>query len=137
MPLHKFVEPVLPEYKFGIVVVFAIIIAFCEAIAQCSMKYYALDRAARSELIVLVGVAGYIMVALLLLTSYRYEDMGHMNMTWSCVSIITAYALGFLLFEEHINHYTIMSVALALSAIYVGQLSDEPSVELILDERCD
>ena len=141
MPLNNIIEPILPESPFGVVVVFAIIIAFCEVVAQSSMKYYAMDRESRSELIILVGVAGYIMVALLLLTSYRYEDMGHMNMTWSCLSIIMAYAMGFLLFSETINHYTLMSVALALSAIYVGHLSDavevgEP-IELKLDTNCD
>jgi multidrug transporter EmrE-like cation transporter len=104
------------------------------------MKYYSLDRESRSQLIIAIGIVGYIMVALLLVTAYRYEDMGHMNMTWSCLSIVTAYLMGYLLFQEHINNYTIMSIALALSAIYVGHLSDatasEEPININLDEHC-
>ena len=124
MPFSSLMKSCLPQSPIGIVVVFAIFIAFFEAIAQSSLKYFSLDRDKRSNFYVAIGVLGYIMVSLLLLTSYEYEDMGHMNMTWSCVSIITAYVMGFLLFEEHVNNYTIISIALALSAIYVGQISD-------------
>ncbi len=137
MPLHNIIKPILPDSGFGVVIVFAILIAFCEAVAQSSMKYYSLDAINHSDWIILIGVAGYIMVALLLLTSYRYEDMGHMNMTWSCISIIVAYSLGFLLFAETVNQYTIFSVMLALSAIYVGHLSDAPVVHLNLGKACD
>jgi multidrug transporter EmrE-like cation transporter len=125
MPFSSLIRRCLPQSPVGIIIVFALCIAFFEAIAQSSLKYYSLDKNTRSEMLVYIGIAGYIIVALLLLTSYEYEDMGHMNMTWSCVSIIVAYIMGYILFEEHINHYTIMSIALSLAAIYVGHISDD------------
>jgi multidrug transporter EmrE-like cation transporter len=125
MPLNSIIKNHLPDSSIGIVVIFAICIAFCEAISQTSMKYYSGDRIARNDMFMYVGVVGYIMVSLWLLTSYRYESMGRMNMVWSCVSIITAYVIGFLVFQEYYDHYTICSIVLALGAIYVGGLAKE------------
>lgn len=129
MPLNRFVEPLLPESSLGVIVVFAIIISFFEAIGQSSMKYYAMDRDNRSQMFIILGVVGYIFVALLLLTSYRNQDMGHMNMVWSCVSIIIAFGLGYLCFAEKVDIYTISSIVLAMAAIYVGHLTSEDDEE--------
>ncbi len=125
MSIDSFIDQYLPSSALGIVIIFAICISFFEAISQSSMKYYIKNKENRNKLLVCVGIAGYIMVSLLLLTSYRYESMGRMNMVWSCISIITAYTIGFLVFEEYCDEYTVCSIVLALSAIYIGSLAVE------------
>jgi multidrug transporter EmrE-like cation transporter len=104
-----------PNERLKIVLLFALMISLVEVYAQYSLK----SRR------VFFGVLGYIVVAMILLNSYNYEALGHMNLVWSCVSIIMCFVIGFFVFKEPFNKYTFLSVCFALIAIYLGHLSDE------------
>lgn len=104
-----------PDQRFYIVILFALFISFVEAYAQYSLK---LRR-------ITIGILGYICVAIILLNSYNYEALGHMNLVWSCVSIVTCMTLGVLIFKEPFNEYTFMAICFALMAIYLSYLSDK------------
>jgi multidrug transporter EmrE-like cation transporter len=127
MILNELIDPLLPSSKIGILVTFAICIAFFEAIAQNSLKYYSENAESCSDMIICVGVVGYIMVALLLLTSYNYVAMSKMNLMWSCISIVAACALGNIIHHEDFDGYTASSVSLALLSIYVAHLGEQES----------
>ncbi len=125
MLLNDVIDPFLPGSKIGILVVFALCIAFFEAIAQNSLKYYSEHEKSCSHMIICIGIIGYIMVALLLLTSYNYVAMSKMNLMWSCISIIAACALGNVIHNEDFDGYTATSVSLALLSIYIAHLGEK------------
>jgi multidrug transporter EmrE-like cation transporter len=105
-----------PNARFWIVIRFAILICLAESFSQSTLKHNKHPS---------LGFLGYMIVAALLYKSYEYENLGHMNLVWSCMSIITGYIVGYLLFNETLNKYTIVSITLALIAIYTAHLSDE------------
>jgi drug/metabolite transporter (DMT)-like permease len=71
------------------------------------------------------GVRFYAVVATLLYFSYKYEGLGHINLVWSCVSIIIAILIGCILFHEPHNKYTYVAIILAFGAIYFAHRADE------------
>lgn len=136
MVFSNTMRPYLPESQLGVVVVFAICIAFFEAIAQNSLKYYS-GHEDCNHLIMCVGIVGYIMVALMLLTSYNFVAMSKMNLIWSCISIITACTLGHFFFDEIFDIHTIGSISLALAAIYVAHLGEVEDREAEINATLD
>jgi len=106
---------------FWIVVGFALFIAGIEACAQTSLKM-AQNRGGVVALIVL-GMLFYAIVGYFLYRSYSYEGMGHMNLVWNCMSTITAFAIGYILFQEKFNAYTCVAIFLALASIWFAYLS--------------
>jgi multidrug transporter EmrE-like cation transporter len=105
----------IPNQRFYIVLLFALFISFVEAYAQYSLKLHRIT----------IGILGYICVAIILFNSYNYEALGHMNLVWSCISIVTCFTLGVVFFKEPFNKYTFLAVCFALTAIYLSYLSDE------------
>jgi len=104
-----------PNARFWIVIKFAFIISIIESFSQASIK----------SKHILYGFIGYGIIVLLLANSYNYEGLGHMNLVWSCVSIITCYIIGCIGFNESFNNYTIAAIICAIMAIYLAHLSDE------------
>lgn len=104
-----------PNQRFWIVIRLAILISIIEAFSQFSLKNNN----------IVPGIIGYICVASVLLYSFRYEGLGHMNLVWSCISIIVCYILGCIYLKEPFNKYTFIAILLALGAIYFAHQSDE------------
>ena len=113
--MPEILDHLYPKERFRTVILFGIIISFVEVYAQYSLK-------SKRKLF---GIIGYIVVALILFKSYDYEALGHMNLVWSCISIILCFVLGVIIFKEPFNKYTFLSVCFALIAIYLGYLSDQ------------
>lgn len=105
-----------PNQRFYIVIRFAIIISFIEMFSQAIIKHNTYP---------VLGVFGYIVLAIILHNAYNYENMGHMNLVWSCVSIIAGFLVSHYFFDERINRYTLFAILLAMLAIYTAHLSDE------------
>ncbi len=79
------------------------------------------------KMFIVFGMAAYAAVALLLFHAYQSEALGHVNLVWSCTSIIMAYVIGHFLFREVVNMYSVIAVFFACIAIVFAQLS-EPNV---------
>lgn len=105
-----------PNQRFYIVLRFALIISCIEMFSQTVLKH---DRYP------ILGILGYIVLSIVLYNSYYYENMGHMNLIWSCISIISCYFVSHMFFGERINRYTLISIFFACIAIYTAHLSDE------------
>lgn len=104
-----------PNKRFLIVIQFALIISLIEVFAQYHLK---------TENII-AGIVFYAIIALILFKAYKYEGLGHMNLVWSCVSIIMAYVVGSLFFGEPTNKYTVIAIIFAMLAILFAHFSDE------------
>lgn len=105
-----------PNERFYIVIRFALLICSIEMFSQVVLKHNQYP---------ILGVFGYIVLAIVLHNSYYYENMGHMNLVWSCVSIIAGFLVSNYFFKERINRYTLFAITFALLAIYTAHLSDE------------
>jgi multidrug transporter EmrE-like cation transporter len=104
-----------PNRRFWIVIKFAILISIIESLTQLNIK--------KKNLV--YGIIGYSIIVFILYKAYDYEGLGHMNLVWSCVSIISCYIIGYIFFNEQINHYTLAAILFATTAIYLAHRSDE------------
>lgn len=113
--MKEIISQLDPQHRFIRVIKLAILISLIELVGQYNLKNKK----------IIYGVIGYIGVALLLSLSYDYEGFGHMNLVWSCISIITCYIIGYYLFNEPFNKYTKIAIILSMMAIYFAHKSDE------------
>lgn len=107
-----------PNDRFWLVIKFALVISLVESISQVNIK----------QKNVLIGLIGYTIIVFILYNSYNYEGLGHMNLVWSCVSILMCYFMGYLFFNESINVYTIGAMIFSICAIYLAHRSDEAAI---------
>lgn len=112
----EIIEKRTPNQRFSIVIRFALLICLVEMFSQATLKHNRYP---------ILGIIGYVVLSIILYNSYNYESMGHMNLVWSCVSIISAFVVSHYLFGEKINRYTILAIIYALLAIHTAHLSDE------------
>lgn len=113
--MPEIINKLNPNERFHIVLKFAFLISLVEGFSQANLKN---DKFT-------VGLIGYFCVAYILYQAYHYEGMGHMNLVWSCTSIIVCYIIGYVFYKESINKYTILAILLAILAIYFAHQSDE------------
>lgn len=111
-----------PDQRFWIVIFIVMLIASLEACGQTCLK-----KARTNQILVfaLMGAIFYVGVAALLYMSYKYDGLGHINLVWSCLSIIIAIGIGYYIFDEPMNRYTAATVACAFAAIYFAHKADE------------
>ncbi len=106
------------------VIILIVMITFIEALAQFCIKSSHLHSHSRSYLYYLLfGMISYTMVCLLLYLVYKYDNLSHVNLIWSCMSIILAYIVGYYYFSEPVTEYSIVSILFAFMAIYFCFLS--------------
>jgi drug/metabolite transporter (DMT)-like permease len=111
-----------PNERFWVVLWIILAITFVEACAQTSLKS---ARVKKMPHLAPLGIVLYAIVALLLYYLYRYEGLGHVNIVWSCLSIIVAILIGCILFKEPHNKYTYIAIVAAFVAIYFAHRADE------------
>lgn len=90
----------------------ALVIAIAESLAQNNIK-----NSEHKSILFIVGLSFYMVVGYLLHYAYHKFPLGKINVIWSCFSIILAMMLGYFLYDEPFNHWTILSIIFAISAI--------------------
>jgi multidrug transporter EmrE-like cation transporter len=95
------------------ILIFAALIAFIETFAQNKLRGDS----------VLIGLIFYALVGYVLHFAYHKFPLGKMNVIWSSISIILATALGYVLYNEPLNSWKILSLISALFAIYFASKS--------------
>ena len=111
-----------PNQRFWIVIWVIATITIVEACAQATLKT---ARAKKMPYLVPLGMLFYAIVAGLLYFTYNYEGLGHVNLVWSCASIIIAIIIGCVFFQEPHNKFTYIAILLAFAAIYFAHRADE------------
>lgn len=111
-----------PNERLFPVIMFAFSISIIEACGQYIIKD---SQIKNNPYEVLFGAMFYIVLCFVLYKAYFYENVGHMNMVWSCMSIIVAYLVGHCFYNEDINRWSILSIILACIAIYTAHRADE------------
>lgn len=90
----------------------AIVIALIESCAQNTIKTSDIGTFK-----FICGLSIYILVGYLLHYAYSKFPMSKINTIWSCLSIITAVLVGYLLYEEEINSWLLFAIFFATIAI--------------------
>lgn len=89
-----------------------VFVAISESIAQNQLK-----NSNIGSIRFIIGLLFYIVVGYLLHYAYHKFPLGKVNVIWSCLSIIIAVTLGYLLYDEPFNQWSLYSIVFALSAI--------------------
>lgn len=111
-----------PNERFWVVIWLVVAITVIEALGQTVLKT---ARLRKMSYLVPFGASLYITVAILLYISYKYEGLGHVNLLWSCFSIIIAFLIGCMIFNEPHNRYTYIAMLCAFAGIYFAHRADE------------
>lgn len=111
-----------PNQRFWVVIWIIVAITLVEACAQATLKTAHIKK---NTYLIPLGILFYATVAYLLYLVYRYEGLGHVNLVWSCASIIIAILIGCIFFKEPHNRYTYVAILLAFGAIYFAHRADE------------
>jgi multidrug transporter EmrE-like cation transporter len=102
------------------IIVLAMIVAFVESVAQNTLK-----TSNKGTVKFVIGILFYMLVGYVLHYAYHHVPLSRLNVTWSCISIILAIFIGYTLYNEKMNIYSILSVISAIIAIYFSKLSSE------------
>ena len=100
------------------VIIIAVTIAIIEAFAQNLIK----NSMGTTHSKFFFGVSFYIIVGFLLHHAYHKFEMSKVNILWSCLSIISATALGYLVYNEHMTYKNLLSVIFAILAIIFSSI---------------
>jgi multidrug transporter EmrE-like cation transporter len=108
------------QYKllFQWILIISIIETFSMAVMKESTK-----QDDKKELY--IGMLGYAAIAYFLWKSLHYKGIGIVNLMWNCITLVTGFMIGYLLFEEKINRYTMLAMIFALMSIYFAYLSEK------------
>ena len=90
----------------------AILIAILEIFAQNNLKN-SLDYSLRF----LIGLSFYIYIGFLLHYAYHKFPLSKVNIVWSSLTIILSINLGYFLYDEDIDKWSIFAMIFALFAI--------------------
>ncbi len=102
------------------------LITLSEAIAQtCLKKANGTPHGPECNKLIVIGMVAYMLVAWLLFNTYKFTNLGHTNLVWSCLSIVVAFLMGWLFFNEAVNGFAVLSIGLACAAIACAHLSTE------------
>lgn len=98
------------------IVIFAVILAIVESIAQNTIKMNSNLNDYSNKFI--IGIVFYTGVGYILHLAYMKYPLSKMNTIWSCLSIIFAITMGYFLYGETINNWSVLATIFSLFAIY-------------------
>lgn len=105
------------------IVMFAIVIAAVESIAQNTIKTS--DAGLTNKFF--VGAVIYGLVGFLLHVAYARYPISRLNTIWSSMSIMLAVGFGYFLYGEQQSQWSVLSFLLAMGAIWVQSMHTSAS----------
>ncbi len=105
------------------IIIFALIIAIIENIAQNTIK---LNE--ENSFKFFIGIFLYVFIGYLLNYTYNNYSFGVLNIIWSSISIILAILIGYMFYNEPINRWKILGLISAIMAIYFMYRADNKNI---------
>jgi multidrug transporter EmrE-like cation transporter len=105
------------------IIIFALIIAIIENIAQNTIK---LNE--ENSFKFFIGIFLYVFIGYLLNYTYNNYSFGVLNIIWSSISIILAILIGYMFYNEPINRWKILGLISAIMAIYFMYRADDKNI---------
>jgi drug/metabolite transporter (DMT)-like permease len=109
-------------HNFEHIIYIVLLIVLFEGAAQYNIK---VGNGKKDYVRLTYGMILYALICYLLWRAYHFSGLGEVNLMWSSLSIVMAFMLGILFFNEKFNRYTGAAVVFALLAVYTIYLSDE------------
>jgi multidrug transporter EmrE-like cation transporter len=94
------------------ILLIALFIALVESCAQNTIK-----TSDTGTFKFIFGLSIYMIVGYILHYAYSKFPMSRVNTIWSCLSIISATLLGYLLYDEPMNYWLLFAIFFAIIAI--------------------
>lgn len=94
------------------IILMALFIALIESCAQNTIK-----TSDAGTLKFICGLSIYMIVGYILHYAYSRYPMSRINTIWSCLSIISATILGYLLYDEPMNSWLLFAIFFSIIAI--------------------
>jgi len=111
------------EWSHIVVIILILVIVLSESTAMASLKKSGLtDVGNGAEFWFIIGALMYVLVAILLRQTFKYEKMGVVNGLWSALSVIAAILVGKLIYGESLQRMELVAIGLAtIAAIILGK----------------
>jgi len=114
------------DWSHILVIVLILLIVLSESAAMATLKKSGLNEGAPigngAEFWFIIGALMYVLVAILLRQTFKYEKMGVINGLWSALSVIAAILVGKLVYGESLQKMEIVAIGLAtVAAIILGK----------------
>jgi len=103
-------------FLFGII----LLIVFVESSSLVCLKKYGKGE---SKWFLLIGLIGYLIVALLLLKLTLINDIGLVNSLWSVISVLSVIVAGKVFFDEKLDGKDIAAISVATISIIALQIN--------------
>lgn len=107
--IHKWMD----ESAIDEILIVVILLAIVEAVAQNTLK-----QSESESVHMMFGLSAYILIGYLLHYAYHKFPLSKVNVMWSSISIVSATAIGYMLYNEPMSSRSLLAVILALGAIY-------------------
>ena len=98
-----------------------ILVVLFQAIAQFHIKK---SRLTNNLIFLLIGICSYIIVCILLIKCYEFENTGITNFVWSILSIISVILIGLFSFDESVTKYDILGIGICIIGFYFIFIKD-------------
>jgi len=102
------------------IILIALVIAIVESFAQNTIK-----NSDNDSVKFILGISFYVIIGYILHYAYHKFPLGRLNVLWSCISIILAMFLGYMLYDEPLNYWNVLSLIFAIGAIYASYRSSD------------
>ena len=94
-----------------------IAISLCELMGQSCLKYFNVNGRTKTHFY-MMGVLFYAVVCFLLVQTYRFKDMGIINVIWSGISTLVVLVGGYLIFGEEVTFMDKVGVVFILAGVF-------------------
>lgn len=98
---------------------YVLLILIAETTAFSFLKKFSIDS---NWLYFALGVFFYALVAVLLVKSFKYGDMGIVNVLWSAFSVLAVVSVGVLYYKEHVTSIEMGGIFMIMAGVVVLKL---------------
>lgn len=115
-------------WSHAVVIILILLIVLSESAAMATLKKSGLEDGAPmgfgsgAEFWFIAGALMYVLVAILLRQTFKYEKMGIVNGLWSALSVIATILIGKVVYGESLQRMELVAIGLAtVAAIILGK----------------
>jgi multidrug transporter EmrE-like cation transporter len=102
---------------------YTLALAFSETIAMTALTKYTKSY---NMYYLLTGIILYgIVIPYMVIISLNFSGIGTVNLLWNIITTVSMIVIGYLLFNEKVNHLHIISLLLGLGSIVILYFADD------------
>jgi multidrug transporter EmrE-like cation transporter len=104
-------------------ITYTLVLALSETIAMTALTKYSTSY---NIYYLIIGIMLYgIVTPYTIIASLNYSGIGTVNLLWNIITTVSMIVIGYLLFNEKVNHLHIISLLLGLGSIVILYFADD------------